>query len=117
MNAATKPLSSPEHIPHPPIEPLLASIATPLRWKILATLAAGQPLMVKEIANKLSHKPSIISKHLALMRKAGAVEIGHGRLYQIPNHFLIAADKRHVDFGHCLLRLPVLAARLAAAPA
>ncbi len=28
------------------------------------------------------------------------------RRYHVPTHYLAAADKRHLDFGHCLLRLP-----------
>jgi hypothetical protein len=45
------------------------------------------------------------SKHLAVLRKAGAVVQGRGRLYQISPQHLIAPGERVVDFGHCLLRL------------
>jgi hypothetical protein len=45
------------------------------------------------------------SKHLAVLRKAGAVVQGRGRLYQIPPPHLPAPGERIVDFGHCLLRL------------
>ena len=45
------------------------------------------------------------SKHLAGLRKAGAVVQGRGRLYQIPPQHLPAPGKKIVDFGHCLLRL------------
>jgi hypothetical protein len=31
---------------------------------------------------------------------------GVGWLYQLPAHYIAAADKRHLDSGHCLLRLP-----------
>src|ERR1017187_2253646 len=106
MHATTKPLSSPENVPHLPIDPLVAAVGHPTRWAILAELSAGEPLMVKEIAQRLRRSPSLVSKHLAVLRRAGAVVSGRGRLYQIPSHFLAAPDKRHVDFGHCLLRLP-----------
>jgi DNA-binding transcriptional ArsR family regulator len=106
MNAAIKPLSSPENIPHPPIDALTKAIGAPLRWAILAELASGEPRMVKEIALKLKKSPTLISKHMAVLRAAGAVEIGRAGVYQIPKHFVVAPDKRHVDFGHCLLRLP-----------
>ena len=106
MNATIKPLSSPEHLPHLPIDPLVTAIGDPTRWAILAELSAGEPLMVKELAQRLHRSPSLVSKHLAVLRRAGAVVSGRGRLYQIPAHFLAAADKRHIDFGHCLLRLP-----------
>jgi hypothetical protein len=44
------------------------------------------------------------SKHLAVLRKAGAVVQGRGRLYQIPPQHLPSPGERVVDFGHCLLR-------------
>jgi len=28
------------------------------------------------------------------------------RLYQVPAAYIADAGKRHLDFGHCLLRLP-----------
>ena len=106
MNANIKPLSSPENIPHPPIAALTKAIGTPLRWAILTELASGEPRMVKEIALKLRRSPSLVSKHLAVLRRAGVVEIGRAGVYQIPKYFTVAPEKRHLDFGHCLLRMP-----------
>lgn len=106
MHATIKPLSSPENVPHLPIDPLVAAIGQPERWAILAELSAGEPLMVKELAQRLHRSPSLVSKHLAVLRRAVAVVCGRGRLYEIPVHFLAAPDKRHVDFEHCLLRPP-----------
>jgi DNA-binding transcriptional ArsR family regulator len=106
MNATLKPLSSPEHIPHPPLQHLTKAIGAPLRWAILTELASGEPRMVKEIALKLRKSPTLVSKHMAVLRRAGAVEIGRAGVYQIPKHFVVAPDKRHIDFGHCLLRMP-----------
>jgi len=106
LHALTKPKSGPENWPHLAVVPLVTALGDPLRWAILAELADGEPLMVKEIAERVGRKPSITSKHLAVLRGAGAVVQGRGRLYQIPPHFRVAPDKRHVDFGHCLLRLP-----------
>jgi hypothetical protein len=40
-----------------------------------------------------------------VLRGAGLVVVNR-RLYQVPAHYIAAADKRHLDFGHCLLRLP-----------
>ena len=39
------------------------------------------------------------------MRGAGLVVLNR-RLYQVPAVHIAAADKRHLDFGHGLLRLP-----------
>ena len=91
--------------PRPPLAPLLSAIGDSLRWGILSELSAGEPLMVKELAQRLQRTPTVISKHLAILRASGAVVIGRGRLYQIPAQFLPAPGERVVDFGHCLLRL------------
>ena len=106
MHELTKPLSSPVAVPHLPPAPLVRAIGHPLRWRILAELAAGEPLMVTELAQRLGVPRDKASKHLAVLRRAGAVAVGRGRLYQIPPGHLAAADARHVDYGHCLLRLP-----------
>lgn len=76
------------------------------RWRILAELSSGEPRMVTEIAKKLGRSPSVISKHLAALRYAGMVVTGRGRLWQIPAQFIVSAERREVDFGHCHLRLP-----------
>ena len=60
--------------------------------------------MVIEIAERLRRSADLVSKHLAVLRQAGVVEIGRGRLYQIPPHYLPTPGERLVDFGHCLLR-------------
>lgn len=106
MNTTIEPMSPPENLPLLPAGPLLVAVGNPLRWLILAELAAGEPLMVKEIAERIGRKPSLVSKHLGVLRRAGAVQVGHAHLYQIPKHYAAAPDKRHVDFGHFLLRLP-----------
>ena len=90
--------------PRPPLTPLLRGIGEPLRWRILAELSAGEPLMVMEIAERLRRSADLISKHLAVLRQSGVVEIGRGRLYQIPPHYLPTPGERVLDFGHCLLR-------------
>ncbi len=76
MSATIKPLSSPENIPHPPLDSLLAAIGAPLRWAILAELGSGEPRMVKEIAQQLRRSPTLISKHMAVLRRAGVVVCG-----------------------------------------
>lgn len=106
MNTPESTPSAPQNVPQLPFDPLVAAIGEPIRWAILSELSLGEPLMVKELAQKLRRSPTLISKHMAVLRKAGAVEIGRGGLYQIPAHFLASTEKRHVDFGHCLLRLP-----------
>ena len=87
-----------------PVKPLLAGLSEYTRWRILAELSAGEPKMVRTIAKRLGCSASVTSKHLAVLRRAGAVVTGEGGLYRIPAAFLPAPGQRVVDYGHCLLR-------------
>ena len=89
----------------PRLGPLLRAIGDPLRWRILAELSIGEPLMVMEIAERLGRSADLVSKHLAVLREAGVVESGRGRLYQIAQPYRPAPGTNELDFGHCVLRL------------
>jgi DNA-binding transcriptional ArsR family regulator len=91
---------------HPPIDKLISALAAPVRWQILGELSAGEPLMVKELGERLNCSPTLISKHMAVLRRAGLVQVGRAGVYLIPPQFVRSTAERHVDFGHCLLRLP-----------
>ncbi len=91
----------------PNLDLLAKALGHPARWRILKELSGGEPRMVRELAVVARCSPDMTSKHLAILRKAGAVVQGRGRLYQIPAHHLSAAGENTVDFGHCLLRLNV----------
>jgi DNA-binding transcriptional ArsR family regulator len=94
-------------LPLPNLDHLADALGHAARWRILKELSLGEPRMVKELAKVAGCSPDMASKHLAKLRKAGAVVQGRGRLYQIPKHHLPAPGERVVDFGHCLLRLDV----------
>jgi DNA-binding HxlR family transcriptional regulator len=106
MNTLTNSASTVPAALHPPLDKFLLAIGSRARWRILAELGAGEPLMVKELAGWLKYSPSLVSKHLAVLREAGMVMVGHAGVYLIPPHFAMNTAERHVDFGHCLLRLP-----------
>jgi predicted transcriptional regulator len=91
--------------PFIPFETLVRAIGTPARCAILGVLSDGQPRMVNEIARLIGRKPVSVSKQLGVLRRAGLVVVNR-RLYQVPAQYIAAAEKRHLDFGHCLLRLP-----------
>jgi DNA-binding transcriptional ArsR family regulator len=93
--------------PLPSLDRLASALGHPARWKILKELSLGEPRMVRELAKVAGCSPDMTSKHLAVLRKAGAVVQGRGRLYQIPSQHLTAPGEHVVDFGHCLLRLDV----------
>ena len=44
---------------------------------------------------------------MAVLRNAGIVTQGRGRLYQIAPQFLADKTERILDFGYCLLRMNV----------
>jgi DNA-binding transcriptional ArsR family regulator len=90
--------------PLPSRDLLALALGHPARWKILQELSLGEPRMVRELAKVAGCSPDMTSKHLAKLRKAGAVVQGRGRLYQIPPQHLPSPGERVVDFGHCLLR-------------
>jgi DNA-binding transcriptional ArsR family regulator len=98
-------------MPNPPnpslmsFETLVQTLGAPVRCAILGALSDGEPRMVNEIAKIIGQKPGLVSKHLAVLRSAGLVVLNR-RLYQVPSHHIADAGKRHLDFGHCLLRLP-----------
>ncbi len=101
-------MNSTANPPNPPLVPfdsLVQALGAPVRCAILGALSDGEPRMVNEIAKIIGQSPGLVSKHLAVLRGAGLVVVNR-RLYQVPAHYIAAADKRHLDFGHCLLRLP-----------
>jgi len=96
------------NIPPPPkFEHLFVALAHTARWKILKELSRGEPLMAIELAKAAGCSAGMVSKHLAMLRKAGMVKQGRGRLYQLHDHHLPAAGQNTLDFGHCVLRLDV----------
>lgn len=97
--------ATPQNPSHLPFERLVQAIGAPVRCAILGALSDGQPRMVNEIAKMIGQSPGLVSKHLAVLRGAGMVVMSR-RLYQVPAQYIAAADKRHLDYGHCLLRLP-----------
>lgn len=83
---------------------MAASLGHTNRWKILRELSAGEPLMVKEIAERIRISADLTSRHMAVLRRAGLVVCGRGNLYAIPKPYLPVPGQRLIDYGHCLLR-------------
>src|SRR4051812_23791763 len=87
------------------LELFTMAVGDPTRWRILAILAEGQPMMVMDVAKRIGRKSPAVSKQLALLRKAGLVEIAYGRLHRIPPRYLVDPAQGLVDYGRALLRL------------
>jgi DNA-binding transcriptional ArsR family regulator len=77
----------------------------PARWRILRELARGEALPVKELAARVRCPAASVSKHMALLRKAGMVKTGYGRLYKLSALMQVSPDGRTLDACHCVLKL------------
>ncbi len=91
------------NVPRLPVAAVCKGLGDPVRWAILRELAAGEPRMVVEMARKIGKSPTLISKHLGVLRQTGMVGLRQ-RLHFIPPQFLPEPGRRVADFGRCLLR-------------
>lgn len=105
MNANAVESSAVAATARPNLSAMLGAIGDSMRWRILAELSGGESLMVVEIAERIGRKPSLVSKHIGVLRRAGLVWAGRSGLYQIPKQFLASPTERLVDYGHCMLRM------------
>jgi DNA-binding transcriptional ArsR family regulator len=92
---------------------LLQAMAEPLRWAVLGQLATGQRLSVQELGARLQRRPNLVSKHLRVLREAGAVVVvpspdadGRKQFYTVPEAFrhIDEAGRPVLDYGVCALR-------------
>lgn len=90
-----------------PLGALLKAIGDQTRWRILRLLAEGEPLMVTEVARAVGLNDSAAAKQLAVLRRAGVVQTGRGRLQQLSKGVLLDKQARTLDLGFLLLRLGV----------
>ena len=85
------------------LENFTTAVGEPTRWRILAELGKGAPLMVNEIARSIGRSDTVVSKHLGVLRRAGAVSIGRGRMYHVNAPFRV--EPGILDFGYGRLRM------------
>ena len=105
MNSTIEPPKTAVGTPLPDLEMLVTAISHTTRWRMLKELTCGEARTVDELARAGGCSYDNASKHLVMMRKAGLVAQGRGRLYQLPKQYLPTPGQPVVDFGHCLLRL------------
>jgi DNA-binding transcriptional ArsR family regulator len=84
---------------------VLTCISGTTRWDILRELADGGSLMVSEISKRSGWSASVVSKQLAILRKAGIVINPRRRLFEIAPQFIADKSQRLLDFGWCTLRM------------
>lgn len=87
-----------------PLGPFLFAISDVTRWRILAELSTGEPRMVVELARQFQIPTSTVSKHIGVLRRAGLVQVGRGRLYAVPAPYRPVPGERVLDYGHAVLR-------------
>jgi DNA-binding transcriptional ArsR family regulator len=75
------------------------------RWRILRELAKGEALPVKELALRAGCPPASASKHMLLLKKAGVVTVGYGRLYKLSPQLQPEPGCQRLDLGHCIIKL------------
>jgi DNA-binding transcriptional ArsR family regulator len=105
MNSTPEPPKTAIGTPLPDLGRLVSALGHTTRWKMLKELSAGEPRTIDEMAKVAGCNYDNASKHLAMLRRAGLVVQGRGRLYQVPKQYLPTPGQPIVDFGHCLLRL------------
>jgi hypothetical protein len=104
MNPDPASPNSPAAMPLPDMQKLVFVLGNFSRWRMLGELADGETRTIRELAGAGGCSYDAAIKHLGLMRDLGLVVQGRGSLYQLPAHFLPVPGRRHVDFGHCLIR-------------
>ncbi|MCX7007004.1 MAG: helix-turn-helix domain-containing protein [Kiritimatiellaeota bacterium] len=90
-----------------PLETLARVLNDPVRWMILRELAKGEALPVVELGRRTGRSANMTSKHMMLMRAAGLVVAGYGRLYSLAPAVRPAPGATKLDLGHCHLILDV----------
>ena len=78
------------------------AIGHPTRWKLLATLADGEHLMISELAAAVRRPVPNVSKQMGYLRRLGVVAITR-RLHHVSDKFPRLGDKQ-IDFGWFVAR-------------
>jgi DNA-binding transcriptional ArsR family regulator len=87
-----------------PSQKLLTAVSSLTRWKILAAILAEGPMGVTDLASALRMDASLLSKHVAVLRKAGILYKGRGRLSYLAEHLRPAPGVNEIDFGYFVVR-------------
>jgi predicted transcriptional regulator len=89
-----------------PLRTLQRAVSDPTRWKIFDTLRQRGPMTPKLVTQAVGAPISNISKHLVFLRKVGLLEQRMGKVYAIPEVFMVPGE-RALDFGAIVIRFDV----------
>ena len=99
---AGEPAPVPDGIQHRHVS---RAVHVPARWRILRELAKGEPLPVNELSRRVRCPAASVSKHMAILKLAGVVKVGYGRLYKLSPGVQAQPGAQRLDLGHCILKL------------
>jgi hypothetical protein len=80
------------------------ALGDPLRMRAVQEIFLSGPMTALPLGERLGANVKKMSRHLQHLRDAGVLEQGYGRVYKIPDRFLVAGQ-RLIDFGHIVLRI------------
>ena len=84
---------------------LASALGNVIRWQALRELAAGDPLLMIELSERVGMVPNNLSRHMKVLLAEGLVTQNRAGQYAIPAGRLISKEERLLDYGTCLLRL------------
>lgn len=87
------------------LEAIGSVLSDATRWRILFELVKGDALPVAELARRTGRRSDAISKHMAMLRKAGLVERAFTTCYRLSAALQPAPGATTIDLGPCLLKL------------
>ena len=87
------------------LEAIGTALSDATRWRLLLELAQGHALPVGELAKRTGRPAGAVSRHMALLRKAGLVERVFSTCYALPAAMQPAPGAATIDIGPCLLKL------------
>lgn len=91
----------------PPLDVFVRAVGHPFRWRMLQELGQGEMRSIGELAAAAGCHYDNAGRHLGILKKAGLVEQGRGRLYQLARPYRPAPGATHLEFGHGRLRVAV----------
>lgn len=83
---------------------LAETLASETRWRLLEEFSKGGVFSVQELARGLGIAQGTASGHMRVLREAGIVTQGKGRLYTLAPGILAEGESREVRLGICTLR-------------
>ena len=87
-----------------PLQSLLTAVSNTIRWQVFDALIQHGGMTTIPLAKKIGVEFNTLTKHMQLLKNLGLLEQGMGKVYSIPERFLVPGE-RALDFGPVVLRL------------